>query len=67
MEPQWCDSAYAKASCYEELGDYENATVTYEKIADDLTRRGFDAEVDYPKKQAQRCRQKYIDREDKIL
>lgn len=58
MEPQWCDSAYAKASCYEELGDYENAASTYEKIVLDLTNRGFASEVEYPRKQAQRCREK---------
>ena len=55
MEPEWLDSAYSMASCYEEMGDYANAHGVYTRIADDLERRGFDAEVLWPRKKAASC------------
>ena len=58
MEPEWCDSAYSMASCYEEMGDYENACAVYTQIADNLKRRGFDAEVNWPRSLAEKCREK---------
>ena len=58
MEPQWCDAAYAMAACYEELGDYANACAVYTQIADDLEKRGFDAEVNLPRTLAHKCREK---------
>lgn len=58
MEPQWCDAAYSIASCYEELGDYAGASAVYDRIADDLESRGFDAEVTWPRTMAQKCREK---------
>lgn len=58
MEPEWCDAAYSMASCYEEMGDYENACAVYTQIADNLERRGFDAEVNWPRSLAEKCREK---------
>jgi len=58
MEPEWFDAAYSMASCYEELGDYEKAYEAYNQIANDLERRGFDAEINYPRRQAHRCQEK---------
>ena len=58
LEPQWCDAAYSMASCYEELGDYEKACEVYTQIADNLESRGFDAEVNWPRAQANKCREK---------
>lgn len=58
MEPQWCDAAYSMASCYEELGDYGKAYEVYSRIADDLESRGFEAEVNWPRSLADRCRRK---------
>lgn len=58
MEPEWCDAAYAMASCYEELGDYGKACETYNQIADNLERRGFEAEVNWPRSLAHKCREK---------
>ena len=58
MEPQWCDAAYSMASCYEEMGDYANAYTVYTEIADNLERRGFDAEVNWPRTLAHKCREK---------
>lgn len=58
MEPQWCDAAYSMASCYEEMGDYANAYVIYNQIADNLEGRGFEAEVNWPRTLAHKCREK---------
>ena len=58
MEPAWCDAAYSMASCYEELGDYENAWAVYNQIAEKLASRGFEAEVNWPRAQADKCREK---------
>ena len=58
MEPQWCDAAYSMAECYEELGDYAKAYEVYNRIADDLENRGFEAEVNWPRTLAQKCREK---------
>ena len=58
MEPEWCDPAYSMASCYEEMGDYENACAEYTQIADHLERRGFDAEVNWPRSLAEKCRER---------
>lgn len=58
MEPQWCDAAYSMALCYEEMGDYANAYVIYNQIADDLESRGFEAEVNWPRTLAHKCREK---------
>ena len=58
MEPEWCDSAYSMASCFEEMGDYENACAVYTQIADNLEQRGFDAEVNWPRSLAEKCREK---------
>ncbi len=55
MEPQWCDAAYSMASCYEEMGDYANAYAVYHQIADNLERRGFEAEVNWPRTLAHKC------------
>lgn len=58
MEPNWFDAAYSMAECYEELGDYGKAYETYLQIAEDLDRRGFDAEANLPRLLANKCRNK---------
>lgn len=58
MEPEWCDSAYSMASCYEEMGDYANAYAVYNQIADNLENRGFEAEVNLPRALAKKCQEK---------
>ena len=58
MEPEWCDAAYSMAACYEEMGDYANAYATYNQIAENLESRGFDAEVNWPRALAHKCREK---------
>ncbi len=58
LEPEWCDSRYSMAAYYEETGDYESAYKMYCEIAEILGRRGFEAEVAYPRKLAAKCREK---------
>ena len=58
LEPEWCDAAYAMASCHEELGEYAKAYQVYNQIADGLQRRGFDAEVSWTRGLAHKCREK---------
>lgn len=58
MEPQWLSAAYSIASCYEEIGDYANAYAAYNQIADNLESRGFEAEVNWPRTLAHKCREK---------
>ena len=58
IEPEWCDAAYSIASCYEEMGDYAKACEMYNKIADSLESRGFEAEVNWPRALAHKCREK---------
>ncbi len=57
LEPEWADSSYSMAAYYEEVGDYENACKIYDEIADGLERRGFEVEVAYPRKLADKCRE----------
>lgn len=58
LEPDWLDSTYSMAFCYEELGDYKNAYEMYCDIVNNLSRRGFEAEMDYPRNLAKKCMEK---------
>lgn len=58
MEPDWCDAAYSMGFCYEELGDYANAYAVWTGIADALASRGFEAEVNWPRELARRCKER---------
>ena len=58
MEPEWLDSAYSMGFCYEELEDYARAYEVWEGIADHLAARGFEAEVNWPREQARKCKEK---------
>lgn len=60
LEPEWMDAAYSMGFCYEELEDYEQAAEVWEDIADSLAERGFDAEVNWPREQARKCRAKLV-------
>ena len=46
------DGKYAKASCYEDLGEYENAYKAWSELAEELLSKGYDVEAEMPKKQA---------------
>lgn len=55
MEPAWMDSRYSMGFCYEELGDYASASAVFEQIADELERRGYESEVNWPRNLAKKC------------
>jgi len=58
LDPEMTDAMYAKGECYEEMGDYRKAYETYRALSDHLSARGYDAEVQYPRELAKRCREK---------
>ena len=58
MEPQWYDAAFSMGFCYEELGEYEKAYEVWTQVADGLEQRGFQAEVNWPRSLARKCREK---------
>ena len=58
MNPDCLAPAYSMASCYEERRDWANAYAVYTHIADNLEHRGFEAEVNYPRALAEKCKEK---------
>lgn len=52
------DGKYAKASCYEDLGEYENAYKAWSELAEILLSKGYDVEAEMPKNQAKLCLEK---------
>jgi len=58
IEPQWYDAAFSMGFCYEEMGEYEKAWEVWTHIADGLEQRGFEAEVNWPRSLAHKCREK---------
>ena len=58
LDSTWLDSYYSMGFCYEELEDYEKAAQVWEGIADHLTDKGFDVEANWPREQAEKCREK---------
>lgn len=61
MEPEYTAAAYSMASCYEDMGDFANAFAVYTQIAEELERRGFEAELNLPRTLANKCREKMSD------
>ena len=58
LEPKWLDSAYSMGFCYEELGQFDKAYEVWCGVVEELERRGFEAELDFPRSLAQKCKQK---------
>lgn len=58
LEPEWLDAAYSKGFCYEEMGEYQKAYDQWTALADQLTARGYDAEILYPRELARKCQAK---------
>ena len=52
------DGKYAKASCYEDLGEYEKAYKVWSELAEILLSKGYDVEAEMPKNQAKICLEK---------
>ena len=44
--------------CYEELGQFDKAYDVWRGVVEELERRGFEAELDFPRSLAQKCKQK---------
>lgn len=58
LAPDLSAAMYAKGFCYEEMGEYQMAYDQWTELADCLTARGYDAEIQYPRAQARKCREK---------
>lgn len=58
LDPSFTDAMYAKAECYEQLGDYQKAYGVWTVLADDLERRGFDSEQILPRQMAKKCKER---------
>lgn len=61
MEPDWLAAAFSMGFCYEELGDYASAYAVWKGVVDNLERRGFELELDFPRSLAQKCKEKLQD------
>lgn len=58
LAPDMTDAMYSKGFCYEEMGEYRKAYEEWTALADYLTARGFDAEIQYPRELARKCQAK---------
>ena len=52
------DGKYAKASCYEDLGQYDKAYGEWCEITSELKAKGYDVEAEMAEKQARECLEK---------
>ncbi len=52
------DGKYAKASCYEDLGQYDKAYGEWCEIISELKAKGYDVEAEMAEKQARECLEK---------
>lgn len=53
---------HSKASCFEELGDYENAYKTWCETLEWYESRGYEIEAEEPRRRAEECKNKLTDR-----
>lgn len=58
LDPELCDAKYAKASWYEELGDWANAIEVWTSLTVDMETRGLTFEAEEPRRNAEKCRLK---------
>lgn len=49
LNTEFIDGLYSIGFCQEEMGDYENAAATWEKVIDWLTKKGFTYELNWPR------------------
>ena len=61
LSTEYVDAMWSKAMCYEELGNYNAAYQVWEEIIAWLKRRGYEVEVEEPRKRAQECKSKITD------
>ena len=58
LEPKWLDAAYSMGFCYEELGRFDKAYEVWCGVVEELERRGFEAELAFPRSLAKKCKEK---------
>jgi len=58
LEPKWLDAAFSMGFCYEELGQFDKAYEVWCGVVEELERRGFEPELDFPRSLAQKCKEK---------
>lgn len=58
LDSEIAAALWSKATCYEELGNYKAAYQVWEEIIGWLEIRGYEVEVEEPRKRAQDCKNK---------
>lgn len=58
LDSKWLDSLHSMAFCYEELGQYQKALETWNRISSVLTERGYDLGVKWTQEMAEKCLKK---------
>lgn len=58
LDESFVDALYSMGFCYEEMGDYQKAFELWENLAYRMEAKGFDLEVNYPRKLAEKCAEK---------
>ena len=56
LDSEIADTMWSKATCYEEIGDYQAAYQVWLEIIEWLETRGYEVEVDEPRKRAKDCK-----------
>lgn len=58
LDPDVTDARWSKGFCYEELGEYEKAYETWTSLVYWLEAKGYESEVEEPRRWAQKCKEK---------
>ena len=58
LKPDFLDAAFSMAFCHEELEQYSQACQVWTEIAESLYRKGLHVEAEFPRKQAEKCRER---------
>lgn len=58
LNPDVTDAMWSKGICYEELGEYQKAYEVWNALVAWLEAKGYEAEVEEPRRLAQRCKEK---------
>lgn len=58
LDPEVTDAMWSKGFCYEELGEYQKAYEVWTSLIAWLEAKGYEAEVEEPRRLAKRCEEK---------
>lgn len=58
LDPDVTDAMWSKGFCYEELGEYQKAYEVWTSLIAWLEAKGYEAEVEEPRRLAQKCKEK---------